>query len=64
LDTDDFLFTGTSVRHSVSTGGYADIVTSTLLDVTPGSHVIWVNCENDTGGASIGAANLTVIATE
>ncbi|HKN64063.1 MAG TPA: collagen-like protein [Gaiellaceae bacterium] len=64
LDASDIVFNGATVRHSVSTGGYADIAVSTLLDATPGSHKIWVNCENDTGGASIGNANLTVIGLE
>lgn len=55
--------TGAS-RHSTSTGGYADFVVSALFAVTPGQHKIGLACENDTGGASIGNANLTVIATE
>lgn len=64
LDGSDFLFNGGTVRHSTSTGAYTDAVVSTLLDVTPGQHEVWVNCENNTGGASIGKANLTLIATE
>jgi len=51
-------------RHSTSTGGYTDVIVSTVFAVTPGRHKVGVACENDTGGASIGSANLTMIAAE
>ena len=51
-------------RHSTSSGGYADLSTSALLDVTAGTRHVGIDCSLDTGSGTIHNTNLTAIATE
>jgi hypothetical protein len=51
-------------RHSTNAGGYSDVAVSARADVTPGSHEVESQCEVDTASATIGGANLNLVATE